>query len=249
MIGSVGEAVAVFLAGIAAGCINTIVGSGTLITFPVLLAVGLPPVTANVSNTLGLFPGSISGSWGYRRELVGQGRRLRWLIPATIVGGIVGALLVLLLPASAFREIVPVLIGLGVVLVAFGPMISRRLKLHGGSNRWVWPAVLGTGVYGGYFGAAQGVILMAVFGLGIDDTLQRQNALKNVLSALANLVAAVVFVIVAANRVDWRAAVLLAVGAVIGGQIGATVGRRLPAAILRAVIIIVGTVAIVAFVR
>jgi uncharacterized membrane protein YfcA len=249
MIGSVGEAVAVFLAGIAAGCINTIVGSGTLITFPVLLAVGLPPVTANVSNSLGLFPGSLSGSWGYRRELAGQGRRLRWLVPATTLGGIAGALLVLLLPASAFGEIVPVLIGLGVLLVAFGPMISRRLRLHGGSNRWVWPAVLGTGVYGGYFGAAQGVILMAVFGLGVDDTLQRQNALKNVLSALVNFVAAVVFIIVAVHRVDWRAAGLLAVGAVIGGQIGATVGRRLSPIVLRAVIIIVGTIAIVAFVR
>ena len=249
MINSVGEAVAVFLAGIAAGCINTIVGSGTLVTFPTLLAMGLPPVTANVSNTLGLFPGSISGSWGYRRELRGQGTRLRWLMPATTIGGIAGALLVLLLPASAFRAIVPVLIGIGVLLVILGPWISRRLKLHGGRNRWIWPAVLGTGVYGGYFGAAQGVILMAIFGLGIDDTIQRQNALKNVLSALVNLVAAIVFVIVAIDKVDWWAALLLAAGAVIGGQIGASVGRKLPPAVLRAVIVVVGTAAIVNFVR
>ena len=249
MINSVGEAVAVFLAGIAAGCINTIVGSGTLVTFPTLLAMGLPPVTANVSNTLGLFPGSISGSWGYRRELQGQGARLRWLMPATTIGGVAGALLVLLLPASAFRAIVPVLIGIGVLLVIVGPTISRRLKLHGGRNKWIWPAVFGTGVYGGYFGAAQGVILMAIFGLGIDDTIQRQNALKNVLSALVNLVAAIVFVIVAIDKVDWWAAVLLACGAVIGGQVGASVGRKLPPTVLRAVIVVVGTAAIINFVR
>jgi uncharacterized membrane protein YfcA len=206
-------------------------------------------VTANVSNTLGLFPGSISGSWGYRRELKGQGARLRWLMPATTIGGVAGALLVLLLPASAFRAIVPLLIGVGVLLVILGPMISRRLKLHGGRNKWVWPAVFGTGVYGGYFGAAQGVILMAIFGLGIDDTLQRQNALKNVLSALVNLVAAVVFVIVAIDKVDWWAALLLAGGAVIGGQIGASVGRKLPPLVLRSVIVVVGTAAIVNFIR
>ncbi|HEX7740481.1 MAG TPA: sulfite exporter TauE/SafE family protein, partial [Marmoricola sp.] len=235
--------------GVAAGTINTIVGSGTLVTFPTLLAVGLPPVTANVSNSLGLFPGSISGSWGYRRELAGQGARLRWLMPATTIGGIAGALLVLLLPADAFKAIVPVLIGVGVLLVVIGPLISKRLQLHEGRNRWVWPAVFGTGVYGGYFGAAQGVILMAVFGLGIDDSLQRQNALKNVLSALVNLVAAIVFVIVAINRVDWLAAGLLAAGSIVGGQIGATVGRRLPPLLLRAVIVVVGTVAIVVFMR
>jgi uncharacterized membrane protein YfcA len=249
MIGSVGEAVAVFLAGIAAGTINTIVGSGTLVTFPTLLAVGLAPVTANVSNSVGLFPGSVSGSWGYRRELRGQAPRLRWLMPATTIGGIAGALLVLLLPADAFKTIVPVLIGIGVVLVAIGPFVSKRLHLHEGRNRWVWPAVFGTGVYGGYFGAAQGVILMAIFGLGIDDTVQRQNALKNVLSALVNFVAAVVFVIVAIDRIDWLAAGLLALGSVVGGQIGATVGRRLPPLLLRLVIVVVGTVAIIVFVR
>jgi len=249
MIDSAGEAVAVFLAGIAAGCINTIVGSGTLVTFPTLLAAGLPPVTANVTNTLGLFSGSISGTWGYRRELKGQGARLRWLMPATTLGGIAGALLVLLLPPAAFRAIVPVLIGVGVILVAFGPAISKRVHRHAGSNRWVWPAVFGTGVYGGYFGAAQGVILMAIFGLGIDDTLQRQNALKNVLSALVNVVAAIVFLIVAIDKVEWKAALLIAGGAIIGGQIGATVGRRLPPLVLRAVIVVVGTAAIVNFVR
>lgn len=246
MIGSVWEAVAVFLAGIAAGTINTVVGSGTLITFPTLLAIGLPPVTANVSNTIGLVPGSLSGAWGYRRELRGQLDRLRWLVPATTLGGATGALLLLTLPSSAFDAIVPVLIGLGVLLVVLGPWISRHLPAHDGRNRWVWPAVLGTGVYGGYFGAAQGVLLMAVLGIGVNDTVQRQNALKNVLAAIVNGVAAVIFVV--ASHIDWAAAGLLAVGSIIGGQIGATVGRRLPPNVLRALIVVVGVIAIVAFV-
>ncbi|HEY0904064.1 MAG TPA: sulfite exporter TauE/SafE family protein [Marmoricola sp.] len=247
------EAIAVLLAGVAAGTINTVVGSGTLITFPTLLAVGLPPVTANVSNTIGLVPGSLSGTWGYRRELRGQGHRLRWLMPATTVGGVTGAVLLLWLPESAFEAVVPVLIGLGVVLVVLGPRISRavvaRHHAAGGLRErgawWVWPSVLGTGVYGGYFGAAQGVLLMAIFGIGIDDDPQRHNAIKNVLAALVNAVAAVVFVVVA--DVDWWAVLVLATGAVVGGVIGASVGRRLPAPWLRAVIVAVGVAAIVSF--
>lgn len=246
-------ALAVFVAGIAAGMINTIVGSGTLVTFPTLLAVGLPPVTANVSNALGLVPGSLSGAWGYRRELRGQGPRMLWLAPATTIGAIVGALLLLRLPSAAFDAIVPVLIALGVLLVVFGPALNRRLQRRRahetGSERppWVWAGVLGTGVYGGYFGAAQGVLLMAIFGIGIDDDVQRHNALKNVLSALVNAVAAVVFIIVA--HIDWTVAGLLAVGSALGGQLGATIGRRLPPAALRVVIVVVGVTAIITFLR
>jgi uncharacterized membrane protein YfcA len=246
VIGSVGEALAVFLAGIAAGTINTVVGSGTLLTFPTLVAVGLPPVTANVSNNIGLAPGGLSGTWGYRRELAGQRARVVWLLPASVIGSVIGALLLLQLPSSAFDAIVPVLIGLGVVLVVLGPRISRMVHAHEGRNRWVWPAVFGAGVYGGYFGAAQGVLLMAIFGIGIDDHVQRHNALKNLLSMFVNGVAAVVFIIVADP--DWRAVGLIAVGSVIGGQIGATVGRRLSPAVLRLVIVVVGVVAIVSFV-
>lgn len=247
------EALAVLLAGIGAGTINTVVGSGTLITFPTLLAVGLPPVTANVSNAIGLVPGSLAGVWGYRRELSGQGHRLRWLMPATALGGATGAVLLLWLPESAFESVVPVLIALALVLVVLGPRISRAVvahhEAHGGLPErgawWVWPGVLGTGVYGGYFGAAQGVLLMAIFGIGIDDDPQRHNAVKNVLAALVNAVAAAVFVVVA--DVDWWAALLVAAGAVLGGTLGATVGRRLPAAWLRAVIVVVGLAALVSF--
>ena len=247
MIDTFGAAAAVLGAGIAAGTINTIVGSGTLITFPTLLALGVPPVLANTSNTLGLVPGSASGAYGYRRELVGQGDRFRWLAPATVTGGVLGAVLLLVLPSSAFRAIVPVLIGLGVLLVIVGPTVSRRLHTHEGRNRWLWPAMFANGIYGGYFGAAQGVIMMALFTVGIKDDLQRLNALKNVLSAIVNGVAAVVFLF--ASHIDWRIAGLLAVGSLIGGQIGATVGRRLPPLLLRAIIVAVGLAAIVAFTR
>lgn len=245
------EAVLVTLAGVAAGTINTVVGSGTLITFPTLLAFGVPPVTANVSNTVGLVPGSLSGSIGYRRELVGQGSRVLRLGSASLVGGIVGAVLLLVLPSSAFDAIVPVLILLGVLLVIFGPRIQRlvavRAETRGGIPDhgvwWVWPAVAVAGVYGGYFGAAQGVLLMAILGIGVADSMQRHTATKNVLALLVNAVAAVVFIAVA--DVDWLVAGLIALGSVVGGQLGATVGRRLSPNLLRAVIAVVGLTALV----
>jgi uncharacterized protein len=245
---------AIFLAGIAAGTINTVVGSGTLITFPTLLAFGVPPVTANVTNTVGLVPGSLSGAIGYRRELGGQLPRLLRLGAASVLGGITGAVLLLVLPDQAFQAIVPVLIGVGLVLVILQPRISRRVAARAESRgverpqhgaAWVWLLVYVAGVYGGYFGAAQGVLLMAILGVGLTETMQRNNATKNVLAMLVNLVAAVVFIFVA--DVDWTVAALIAVGAVIGGQIGATVGRRLPAWALRAFIVVVGVAALVQF--
>ena len=247
------EAVVILLAGVAAGTINTVVGSGTLITFPTLLAFGVPPVTANVSNTIGLVPGTLSGAIGYRRELVGQRSRLLRLGPASLLGGIVGAVLLLVLPDEAFSAIVPVLILLGCVLVVFQPRISKavaaRHEAGGGlpdhGAWWVWPTVLVTGVYGGYFGAAQGVLLMAVLGIGVPETLQRSNATKNVLALLVNGIAAVIFILVA--DVDWAVAGLIAAGSIVGGQIGATWGRRLPPLGLRIVIVVVGVVALASF--
>ncbi len=242
---------AVLLAGLAAGTINTVVGSGTLITFPTLLAFGIPPVTANVSNTIGLVPGTASGAYGYRRELSGQRARAVRLGSASLAGGVVGAILLLSLPSSAFSAIVPVLIVVGLVLVVFQPRISRWVDARHESARgefgpwWVWPAVLGTGVYGGYFGAAQGVILMGVLGIGIADSLQRLNGLKNVLAGLVNGVAGLIFILVA--HVDWTVVALIAVGSVIGGQVGATVGRRLSPLALRVFIVVVGLVALAVF--
>lgn len=249
---SIWEALAVFAAGIGAGTINTIVGSGTLITFPVLLAIGLPPITANVSNTLGLVSGSISGAIGYRRELRGQTRRILRLASTGLIGGLVGAILLLALPSDAFDAIVPVLVGLALLLVLFQPRIAaavkRRREANGTQAHPDGGPVLLVGlflasVYGGYFGAAQGVLYLSLMGLLLSESLQRINAVKNILAALVNGVAAIFFLFVA--DFDWTAVLLIAVGSTIGGQIGAKVGRRLKPAVLRGVIIAVGVVAIV----
>jgi uncharacterized membrane protein YfcA len=242
---TVAAALAILGVGLAAGTLNTIVGSGSLITFPTLLALGYPPVVANVSNTVGLVPGSVSGAVGYRRELEGQRARITLLGLASVTGGITGGVLLLVLPASVFRRIVPVLILLACVLVALQPRLARRvaagerpLRPNGGPLLFV--AVYATGVYGGYFGAAQGVILIALLGIFVEDGLQRLNALKNVLAALVNGVAAILFIVLA--DVAWAPAALLACGAVVGGQIGARLGRRISPGWLRAVIVVVGTV-------
>jgi uncharacterized protein len=245
---SVWQALLVFVAGIWAGTINTVVGSGTLVSFPVLLAIGVPPVTANVSNTVGLFPGSFVGAYGYRRELTGQRNRAVILGVASVLGAVVGAVLLLTLPAGAFNTIVPVLIVLALLLVVFGKRITSWLSARGrGASEQVgvalWLVVLGTGIYGGYFGAAQGVLLMGFMGLFLAESLQRQNALKNVLAGLVNFVAAVVFI--STTHIDWTAALLIAAGSVLGGVLGARIGRRLSPTVLRATIVVVGVAAIV----
>lgn len=242
------EAVAIFAAGIAAGTINTVVGSGTLITFPVLLGFGYPPVVANVSNTVGLVPGSAAGAVGYRRELEGQRRRLASLAVASLCGGVIGAVLLLSLPASAFKAIVPVFIAIALVLIVVQPRISALLAKHRPRPRSrVGPvatlAVFGAGMYGGYFGAAQGILVLATLSLSLDDDLQRLNAVKVVLTGLVNLVSGIVFVFAA--HVAWAPATLIAGGSLLGGLLGAHAGRRLPPAALRAVIVIVGIAAIV----
>lgn len=248
---TVWEALAVFGAGGAAGAINVVVGSGTLITFPVLLAVGLPPVTANVSNTLGLVPGSLSGAFGYRRELAGQGRRIRRFGTAALAGGLIGAALLLVLPSDAFDAIVPALIAVALVLVVLQPRLAAALRARRARNgttvRADGGALLLTGIffasmYGGYFGAAQGVIYLSLMGLLLSDDLQRLNAVKNVLALFVNGVAALFFVFAA--QIDWLAVVLIAAGSALGGLIGARIGRRLPPAVLRGVIVAVGIAAI-----
>lgn len=242
------HAVAIFGAGIVAGTINTVVGSGTLFTFPILLAFGYAPVVANVSNTVGLVPGSVSGALGYRRELAGQTRRGLPLAIASAMGAVVGSVLLLTLPASAFKTIVPGFIMVALVLILLQPRLSRAIRArrregteHAGAPATI--AVFASGVYGGYFGAAQGILLLAILGVALDDDLQRINALKVVLAGLVNLIAGVIFVFVA--NVAWLPALLIAVGSTVGGVIGARGGRRLPPWALRAVIIVVGIVAIV----
>ncbi len=241
------------LAGVWAGMINTVVGSGTLITFPTLLAIGFPPVTANVSNNVGLVFGSAMGTWGYRRELEGQRTNVVRLAPMSLVGAVVGALLLLRLPATAFEAIVPVLIGISLVLVVVQPKVSAwtaaRRERSGTEHTGPGPVAAGgtfvAGIYGGYFGAAQGVLLVGLLGSLLPESLQRVNALKNLLSLVVNLVAAVTFLVVRPEAADPLAVTLVAVGSVAGGLLGAKVGRRLPPPVLRTVIVVVGVVAIV----
>jgi hypothetical protein len=306
------QALAIFAAGLAAGTINTVVGSGTLITFPTLLAFGYPPVLANVSNNVGLVPGVASGVHGYRAELAGQRRRIIRLGSASASGGLVGAILLLVLPAEAFKAIVPALIGVAVVMVLIQPRlarwmarrqvarsavragdgdpaeadgpdpdppagaghrigrtsgaggasgngaagqagaatavgvlpatdVSRSVEAIGGPVLWFF--VFCAGVYGGYFGAAQGVLLIGMLGIAFSDSLQRINAVKNVLAGLVNGLAAIVFI--ALTHIDWGVAGLIAAGSIIGGQVGARLGRRLPPSGLRLVIVCVGVAALV----
>lgn len=264
------ELAAILLAGVGAGTINAVVGSGTLITFPTLLALGVPAVTANMSNSLGLVPGSVAGAVGYRRELAGQRARILRLLVFSTSGGVLGAVLLLVLPPDAFEAVVPVLILLGVTLVIVQPRLSRYVAQRaaeraaatgdedhalrtrpGREPAWVLVAAFATGVYGGYFGAAQGVLLMGILGIGIGETLQRLNGVKNVLVAVVNGVAGLIFVVAAELglfgddvEVDWLIVAVIAVGAVIGGFLGAAVGRKLPPIALRSVIVVVGLVAV-----
>lgn len=245
------EFLIILLAGVAAGTINTVVGSGSLITFPTLLALGYPPLLANVSNNIGLVPGGLSGVYGYRRELEGQRTRLRRLVPASILGALTGAALLLVLPSGLFDKVVVVLICVALVLVVVQPKLSRLLAVrrargldgHHDVTLALQVLVALTGVYGGYFGAAQGIITISILGIMIDDHLQRLNACKNVLTSTVNAAGAIVYILV--TDVDWKVVAAIAVGSVIGGQLGARYGRRLNPSALRAVILVVGIVAVV----
>ena len=243
------------LAGVGAGAINAVVGSGTLITFPTLVALGYPPVTATMSNAVGLVAGGVSGTWGYRRELRGQWDRLRWQIPASLRRRRCWA------PGcccTCRRRCSPrscrCCWSLALVLVVIGPRIQewarRRAEDAGRSAEHVTPGrmaalVFGTfavGIYGGYFTAAQGILLIGVMGALLPEDMQRMNAAKNLLSLLVNIVAAVAYTIVAFDRISWAAAGLIAVGSLIGGFLGAHYGRRLSPNALRAVIVVVGLI-------
>ncbi|MBS1696588.1 MAG: sulfite exporter TauE/SafE family protein [Actinobacteria bacterium] len=246
--------VLIALAGVGAGAINAVVGSGTLITFPTLVTLGMPPVTATMSNAVGLVAGGMSGTLGYRRELRGQWHRLRWQIPASVLGAVCGAWLLLHLPEKVFTQVVPVLLVLALVLVVVGPRIQawarRRAEKagrppHHVSRRQMVAVVVVTfvvGVYGGYFTAAQGILLIAAMGALLPESMQRMNAAKNLLSMLVNIVAAAAYTIVAFDRINWVAAGLIAVGSLIGGWLGAHYGRRQSPDVLRLVIVIVGLI-------
>lgn len=236
------DAIAVAAAGLAAGAINAVVGSGSLITFPTLLAVGYPAVLANVSNTVGLVPGAVSGAVGYRRELTGQRRRVFALLPAALAGGVCGAVLLLAVP-GAFRAVVPALILVAVVLVLVQPWVARRRAAAGRTVVHPGPllhaGIFLASIYGGYFGAGQSVIYLALLGLTLDDDLQRLNGVKNILTAVVNGIAAIYFIV--AHDIAWVVVLILVVTSAVGGQVGAHWGRRIPANVLRIAIAVLGT--------
>lgn len=239
---------ALALAGVGAGAINAVVGSGTLLTYPLLLAYGLPPVVANGTNSLGLAPGGFASAWGYRRELRGRWRGVLPYVVTMVAGATLGALLVVTLPPTVFAVVVPWLILGACALVLLQPVLSRRLTVRGvhagGVRRDVLlPALFVTGTYCGYFGAATGIVLMAVLALLYDPDLQQSNAVKNLVAGAANLTAAAVFA--ASGRVDLAAAVAVAVGASVGGLVGAPFARRLPESWLRGLLVVTGLVAAV----
>ncbi len=248
------EALVILIAGFGAAAINAVVGSGTLITFPTLVAYGYSPQVATMSNAIGLVAGSVSGTWGYRRELRGQWSRLRWQIPASFVGALLGAWLLLHLPPSVFATIVPVLQAAALVLVVLQPRIQvwaeRRSAAAGVasghlSRRRLILLTIGTfavGVYGGYFTAAQGILLIAVMGVLVSEPIQQVNAAKNLLALIVNVVAAVAYTIVAFDRISWAAAGLIAAGSLVGGTAGARFGRRMSPWVLRGTIVVLGLI-------
>ncbi len=250
------DAALIVLAGVVAGVMNAVVGAGTLVTFPTLLLLGYPAVLANVSNTVGLVPGSVMAAIGYRSTLRGRGPVVARLIVAATVGGVTGGALLVLLPGRAFDVVVPWLLLVSAVLAALQPRISEAVAVRRaargseatatGRVGWgMFALILLTGVYGGYFGAAQGVILLVVLGLALGGPLNELNGVKNVLGGTANLVAALLFI--AISEIDWVVAGLVAIGATIGGGLGGRYGRRLPSSALR--VLLVGIALIAAAVR
>jgi uncharacterized membrane protein YfcA len=257
------EIASIIAAGIGAGVMNAVVGAGTLVTFPTLLFLGFPPVVANVSNTVGLVPGSVMASIGYRATLRGRGAAVRRLVVATSVGGLIGGALLVLLPGRAFDVVVPWLLLMSAVLAALQPRIASAVALRRAARAagrtaagtepaastpvgpWVIVGIALTGIYGGYFGAAQGVILLVILGLAFGGPINELNGVKNILGGTANLVSALLFIAIA--DVDWAVAGLVAVGATIGGGLGGRYGRRLPSSVLR--VLLVGIAVIAAAVR
>lgn len=234
------------------GVMNAVVGGGTLVTFPALLALGVPPVAANVTNTVALAPGYFSGAVAQRAQLAGQRERVRRFVVVAAIGGLVGGGLLLVTSDDALRKLVPVLLGLATVLLGASQRIKQRLGRGGvaadehlADATWL-PAVLGAvAVYGGFFGAGVGVMLLAVLGIGVHQPLPRSNALKQVLSFVINVTAALFFVgagFVGEQRVQWGLAAVMAVGSVIGGQLGGRLVGRLDPDRFRWIVVAVGTV-------
>lgn len=239
------EGVVLVAAGLAAGGINAVAGGGSLVSFPALIALGLPPLPANVTNSVAVWPGYVGTSWGYRRELRTQWSRLLALAPAAVVGAVAGCVLLLVTSQEAFARIVPVLVVLGSLLLAVQGRVTERVRRWpGGSTELRSPLLHGAialaATYGAYFGGGLGVVLLACLGLFVADDLQMLNGLKSALSLLINAVALVAFALF--GPVDWSSVAVLAPAALVGGYLGARVARRLDPARLRAVVVVFGLV-------
>ena len=265
----------ILVAGVWAGLINTIVGSGTLVTFPVLVTMGVPPVTATMSNAMGLIAGNLTGAWNYRAELRGLRGTLLKLLPCSIVGGAIGAGLLMVLPEEVFSYVAPALIVVALFFVVFQPRlqgivrqrkeaqaqeIADAARAHGDEpaqldpNSLPQPSILYVlvfiaGIYGGYFVAAQGVLLLGILGVFLLASMQSANAVKIFLVAEVNIVAAVSYILFSFERIDWWVVVLIAISSSVGSWLGAKVGRRLSPVALRTVIVILGLAALANMVR
>jgi uncharacterized protein len=237
---SLRDALLVLAGGLVAGIANTIAGGGSLLTFPLLVALGLPPLDANVTNTVGIAPAAVGGVLGYRRELAGQRQRLIRLLPYAVVGAVVGAVLLLTTPAGVFTRVVPALIVVAcLVLLAQRPLARVVHKRRRGTRSSLLRAGLFvTAVYGGYFGAAVSVLVLALFAVTIDDSLQRLNALKVPFAGAMNLVSGLVFAIF--GPVHWVYVLALAPATLVGGRIGASLARRVPDQPLRIAVVVLG---------
>jgi uncharacterized membrane protein YfcA len=224
-------------AALAAGAVNAIAGGGSLLTFPALVATGLPTVTASVTNTVALLPGYLGATWAQRRELEGQGKRLSILVPLSTVGGFAGGLLLLHTSESLFRSVVPFLILFAAVLLSLQDVVRKRLlsRTRTESLTWALPPVGLAAVYGGYFGAGVGVIMLGFLAIALDDNITRLNALKQALSLACNVAAAVFFLF--SGRIDWTITAIMAGGALVGGVLGGALVSRIPAKVLRWVIV------------
>lgn len=266
------QVVVILLAGFWAGTINTVVGSGTLVTFPVLVAMGFPPVTAQISNAMGLVAAGVSGVFGFRRELSASRSVLPALTTASLAGGVVGAFLLMVLPEEVFGVAAPILIAVAICFVLFQPTLSRWVRRRkageaeeargaGGAagkdplaapeaptgpvSPVLWALIFAAGIYGGYFVAAQGVLLLGIMGVFLSGALVYSNAIKTWLSLAVNLIAAVSYLFFAFDRIDWRAVLLIAVSSMIGASLGAQIGRRIKPVWLRVVIVVVGVAGLV----
>ena len=236
-----------FAAALAAGLFNALAGGGSIFTFPALVAIGLPPIVANVTNTVALCPGYVGGVLAQRRDLAGQGRRMLLLLPVAGAGGIVGALLLTRTSDSTFRALVPVLVLGACFLLAIQDRLRAMLQGRRARIALVWavPPVLLAAIYGGYFGAGLSVMFLAMIGLAIDDNLTRLNALKQAMSLVTNIAAAIWFALTA--DVVWPAAGVMAVGALVGGALGGRLAGSVKPTTLRMIVIAVGLLIAAAF--